>query len=683
MHTAKKVVSFITAGFLVFAAVSVLQTAGAFTWLENKSYDERMKFTARYFSPSEKIAVVLLDQDSLDWAKKEKSWGWPWPRSSYGTMVDYFNRAGAASVAFDMLYTEPSVYGGNDDKAFADACRRYGHVIQTVYYDPQSPDTPLMPVPELASSAALLGNITSSLDSDGVVRRARFYADSKTSEPGLAAASLIACGQKPDFSRIPGAAGGGMYIRYMEDLTRFAPYSMKQILQSEYAIEEAERAETEIDFTAGDLIDPSQFAGVHVFFGLYTPGLFDICTTPVSSVYPGVGVHISQLDTILQNEYLRDVPFAVMLVLAFTAALSGILLGASRRQIRLQTFMLETAVFIAGIAGYITASYIFFAHGLIIPFTAPLASFIISFAAAVSISYLTEGKQRRYLKTAFRQYLSPAVIDKLIDNPSLLKLGGEEREITAFFSDVQGFTSISEKLHPDELTDLLNTYLSAMTDVILSHGGTIDKYEGDAIIAFWNAPTFQEDHARRAVEAAIECQKKLAEMRPMLREKSGRDFYQRIGLNTGRAVVGNMGSRSRFDYTMLGDSVNLASRLEGINKQFATYTMCSEATMKSAVEHGISASFREIADIAVVGRKEPVLVYEPMEPDEYARRRAEFRVFSQGLDMFRKGDFAGCMRLFAEISQNDPAAAKYIEKCSNYIAQSPENWDGVIRATEK
>ena len=683
MHPAKKVVSYITAGVLVFSAVCVLQTAGAFTWLENKSYDDRMKFTARYFSPSEKIAVVLLDQDSLDWAKKEKSWGWPWPRSSYGTMVDYFNRAGAASVAFDMLYTEPSVYGEDDDKAFAAACRRYGHVIQTVYYDPQSPDMPLLPVPELSSSAALLGNITSSLDSDGVVRRARFYADSKAAEPGLAAASLITCGRKPDFSRIPEAAGGGMYIRYMEDLTRFAPYSMKQILQSEYAVEEAERTKTKIDFSAGDLIDPAQFAGVHVFFGLYTPGLFDICTTPVSSVYPGVGVHISQLDTILQNEYLRNVPFIVTLILAFTAALSGILLGAFRRQIRLQTFILETAVFTAGIAGYITASYIFFAHGLIIPFTAPLASFIISFAAAVSISYLSEGKQRRYLKTAFRQYLSPAVIDKLIDNPSLLKLGGEEREITAFFSDVQGFTSISEKLHPDELTDLLNTYLSAMTDVILSHGGTIDKYEGDAIIAFWNAPTFQEDHARRAVEAAIECQNKLAEMRPMLREKSGKDFYQRIGLNTGRAVVGNMGSRSRFDYTMLGDSVNLASRLEGINKQFATYTMCSEATMKSAVEHGISTSFREIADIAVVGRKEPVLVYEPVEPDEYARRRKEFQVFSQGISIFRKGDFAGCMQLFAEISKNDPAAVKYMEKCRNYIAQPPENWDGVIRATEK
>jgi adenylate cyclase len=683
MSDIKRAVQFSVTGCIVFFAVCAAQFAGFFTWTDCKSYDSRMMHTAPYVLPSEKIAVVLLDQDSLDWAKTEKSWGWPWPRSSYGVLVDYFNRAGAASVAFDMLFTEPSVYGSADDKLFADACSRYGHVVQTVYYDADSPDTPLKPVPQIASSAAMLGNITSSIDSDGVVRRARFYAPSKSAEPCLALASLMTAGENIDIKKIPEANGGGMYVRYVEDITRYAPYSMKQILTSEYEIEKVESTGTHVDFAHSDYLDPKQFAGMHVFFGLYTPGLFDICTSPVSSVYPGVGVHISQLDTIMRGDYLYDTPLWCTIILAFITSVLGILLGASRRQIRLQTFLVETGIFAVGIAAYIFFLYAAFFRGLILPFSAPLAAFVLSFICAVSVSYLTEGKQRRYLKAAFRQYLSPAVIDELIEKPSLLKLGGEEREITAFFSDVQGFTSISEKLHPDELTDLLNTYLSAMTDVILAHGGTIDKYEGDAIIAFWNAPTFQEDHARRAVEAAIECQKKLTEMRPVLRERSGKDFYQRIGLNTGRAVVGNMGSRSRFDYTMLGDSVNLASRLEGINKQFGTYTMCSRATMQSAVEHGCQIEFRQLANIAVVGRKEPVVVFEPMTSEEYVRRQPEFSVFKQGMEMFVKGDFDGCSRLLATIAKIDPAAVKYIEKCVAYSANPPENWDGVIRATEK
>src|SRR5574344_1883841 len=683
MSDIKKVVQFSVAGCIVFLAVCAAQIAGLFTWTDSKSYDNRMMRTASYIQPSEKIAVVLLDQDSLDWAKTEKKWGWPWPRSSYGVLVDYFNRAGAASVAFDMLFTEPSVYGSADDKSFADACSRYGHVVQTVYYDADTPDTPLKPVPQIASSSAMLGNITSSIDSDGVVRRARFYAPSKSAEPCLALASLMTAGKNIDIKKIPQASGGGMYVRYVEDITRYAPYSMKQILTSEYEIEKAESSGTYIDFAHSDFLDPKQFTGMHVFFGLYTPGLFDICTSPVSSVYPGGGVHLSQLDTILRGDYLRDTPLVCTLSLAFMTSVLGILLGASRKQIRLQTFLVETAVFAVGIAGYIIILYVVFARGLILPFSAPLAAFILSFISAVSVSYLTEGKQRRYLKAAFRQYLSPTVIDELIENPSLLKLGGEEREITAFFSDVQGFTSISEKLHPDELTDLLNTYLSAMTDVILAHGGTIDKYEGDAIIAFWNAPTFQEDHARRAVEAAIECQKKLAEMRPMLREKSGRDFYQRIGLNTGRAVVGNMGSRSRFDYTMLGDSVNLASRLEGINKQFGTYTMCTKATKDEAVTFGSALCWRELAKVAVVGKKEAVTVFEPREQDVFEAKKETIAVFEKGRDLFYNGDFMHALELFESQAVNDPPCSKYAEKCRSLIATPPQNWDGVWHSTEK
>ncbi len=229
------------------------------------------------------------------------------------------------------------------------------------------------------------------------------------------------------------------------------------------------------------------------------------------------------------------------------------------------------------------------------------------------VNYSTEGRQKRYIKNAFKQYLSPAVIEQLISHPERLKLGGERRELSIFFSDLQGFTSISEGLSPEELTALLNEYLSAMTDIIQEEGGTVDKFEGDAIIAFWNAPLDLDDHALRAVRSALRCQESLARMRPAFRERVGKDLYMRIGINTGPAVVGNMGSHSRFDYTVLGDAVNLAARLEGINKQFKTYTMISQATLEQMAD---AFPVRELSRVAVVGRKEPVTVYEPMFEEE-------------------------------------------------------------------
>ncbi len=681
MNKTKKLIHLALLCTLVFALVCALHFGGFFSWIEHKSYDSRMKVTAPYFSPSEKINIVLLDQKSLDWAKKEMGWGWPWPRAAYASMIDFFNRGNAASVAFDMIYSEPSLYGPEDDDAFASACQRFGRAIQTVYYDANfSAEKPVLPVEPLAASAALLANVTSSLDADGTARRSRFYADTAAREPGLALANLVVAKKLPDISAIPHAKEGGMYVRYQRDLGRYIPYNAAQILQSEYAIERSEKDGSPL---GKSILDPRQFKGSYVFFGLYAPGLYDICTSPVAVTYPGVGVHISQLDTILQGNFLRDTTEPLALCIIFFTLLAGCLLGAVFSQSQMHSMTIQALLFVAGIFLYIFAAYLAFYYGLILPFGAPLAAFILSFAATVSLTYATEGKQKRYIKAAFSQYLSPTVINNLIDNPSLLKLGGERREITAYFSDIQGFTSISEGLSPEQLSAFLNTYLSAMTDVILSYGGTIDKYEGDAIIAFWNAPTFQKDHARRGLEAAMECQRKLAEMQEELMAITGKPVKQRIGLNTGSATVGNFGSSKRFDYTMMGDTVNLASRLEGINKQFGTYTMCSQSTMDAAQADGSNLAFRNIANIAVVGRTEPVLVYTPMSEAEYKENETTFAAFENPYGLFRQGDFATAKDLFHDLADRDPVSAKYAEKCRYFIENPPENWQGYLKATEK
>jgi len=219
-----------------------------------------------------------------------------------------------------------------------------------------------------------------------------------------------------------------------------------------------------------------------------------------------------------------------------------------------------------------------------------------------------------------------------------------------------------------------------MTDIIHEEGGTVDKFEGDAIIAFWNAPLPQPDHAVRCVRSALRCQVRLAEMRPAIRERIGKDLRMRIGINSGPAVVGNLGSHTRFDYTMLGDAVNLAARLEGINKQFGTYTIVSQATLDL-----LAGAFpaRELSRVAVVGRREPVTIHEPMTPEELQARKDDLAVFARGLEEFYQGRFVDAEAIFAGLQDRDRAAFSYAEKCRSFIADPPKDWAGVWVITTK
>jgi adenylate cyclase len=296
------------------------------------------------------------------------------------------------------------------------------------------------------------------------------------------------------------------------------------------------------------------------------------------------------------------------------------------------------------------------------------------------MNYATEGKQKRFIKGAFKQYLSPVVIEELVHHPERLKLGGELRELSIFFSDVKGFTSISERLNPEELTALLNDYLTAMTDIIYAHGGTVDKYEGDAIIAFWNAPLAQKDHALLAVHTALECQAKLTALNPKYKAQIGSELYQRIGLNSGPVVVGNMGSRQRFNYTFLGDAGNLAARLEGINKQFGTSLLISSNTRKQLDE---SIAVREIARVQVVGRKEPVCVYEPMLLAYADSHRKVLDSFALGLEKYYAGSLTEALEHFTSIESQDAPAEAYVRRCRTLLATPPAEWNGVWVMTEK
>ena len=413
----------------------------------------------------------------------------------------------------------------------------------------------------------------------------------------------------------------------------------------------------------------------YVLFGFSAPGLFDLRPTPVGAIFSGVEINATLLDNLLSKDFISPLSKNLkIIVLIITTLLYGLLIA------RFSAPLLMTVLALVFLLLPPSLSFTLYSLGYrfeLLPFEFAIGGTIV---LGFMISYMREGRKRRFIKNSFAHYLSPHVIEQLIHDPDRLKLGGDRKELTIFFSDLEGFTSISENLDPDQLIQLLNDYLSAMTDIILEEEGTIDKYEGDAIIAFWNAPLETQDHAVRAVSAALRCQKRLAELRPLFQKQCGHEIHMRIGINSGPAVVGNLGSTNRFDYSMLGDAVNLAARLEGANKQFDSYTMISESTYKQLKE----AFFcRELACLTVVGRKEPVRVYEPFLSSEKKQREKELKIFSTGLKAFYDGDSETAVIKFKEIVDFDPSARKYLEKCKSLQENPPTQWDGVWSLTSK
>lgn len=664
-----------------------LYKVGVFTFLENKTYDARMVYTSSHFMPSDDVCFIGIDQESLTRAQEERGWSWPWPREAYGMIAEYLKAGGAKSLTFDVLFTEPSVYGDSDDEAFARDCADYGNVVHAMFYNAASDDEVLLPIKSIKESAALIGSTVSAKDSDDMIRRGRlFYESEGVKYPALGLSPLLIEGENRELSTdeaianyyksLPVEKDGTVYLRYKGNVDRYAHYSAYDILQSYDSYLRGEECE----------IPPDNFEDAYVYFIFYAPGLFDICSTPISKVYPGAGVHMTLLDGILSDNFIHPLPvFAIYLCIFVCAAIGALCVRGANAASKRGILLIVLAMF-AFPSAFCVLAHFLFAKNIWLPLVAPLFAFIISLFGSMLVSYSIEGKQKQFIKSAFSQYLSPAVIDSLIANPHRLKLGGERRHISIFFSDVQSFTSLSEKLSPETLTELLNVYLTEMTNIILEHGGTIDKYEGDAIIAFWNAPSDQDDHALRALTAALQCQSRLEELSQMFISKVGRPLWTRIGLNTGDAIVGNMGSNLRFDYTMLGDSVNLASRLEGLNKQFGTYLMCSLQTKTEAENAGCTLCWRELGRVSVVGKKEAVNVFEPLLPETYKAKEAVYKAFDIGLKLFYEGKIEEAKKYFYVMSTVDAPSKAYLEHCDLVLKSgdvNEPNWSGIWVATSK
>ncbi len=669
-------------------------------WLrswEAPTWAWRARFFAARETPSPKIKLILLDQASLDWAEQENGWGWPWPREVYGAIASFCKRGGAKALAFDLLYTESSVYGVPDDEAMGQMLADGPPSVLALIPGGSGvtwPDTVprpdidvnlpavvesehlLFPVPEIVTGAKSLGHVAGRPDPDGVFRGIEpFCRFDGVDIPALALATWLA-GQRddPPIKASAGKLGIADHVvplnQVGQAILRFRgrdgwpeAFSAAAVIQSELRLVAEEEP----------VLSPETFKDCYVFVGCSAPSLLDLRPVPVNAKCPGVALHATFVDNLITDSFIADpgIP-AVAVGVIITAILAALSLTYGGK------WWQAGPLAILWIAVPVVVGFVAYAKGLWWPVAAHGTASGLSLVGALAANYWAEGRQKAFIKQAFRHYLSGEVIEKILRDPAHLQLGGEKRELTIMFTDLAGFSTFSERLEPVELTALLNDYLSEMTDIIMAEGGTLDKYEGDAIIAFWNAPLEQPDHAVRACRAALRCQRRLAELRDAYQQQYGASLHMRIGLNTGPVVVGNMGSRKRFNYTILGDAANLAARLEGANKAFGTEMMISVNTWSL-----VSSEFcgRKLADLRVVGRKTPVAVYE-MSGIAADPMPSGWETFEAGLIRFHEGDFDGALELFKQVP-DDPAAQRYIQRCTQMCENRPESWDGVWELTQK
>ncbi len=431
-------------------------------------------------------------------------------------------------------------------------------------------------------------------------------------------------------------------------------------------------------------IPPENLKGKVVLVGVSATAVYDLRVTPFQKDFPGVEIHANVIDNILNDDYISRpwwAKFFEMALILFLGLFFGVMLS------RLSAIWgASLMLFVIG-AYYLVEKYVFFANGHWVNFTLPTLLASLIFLSCYVYRYMTEEREKRKIKGAFKQYLSESVVDHLMENVDKLKLGGDKREITVLFTDVRSFTTVSEGLTPEQLGNFINEYLNPMTEIVLKYEGVLDKYVGDEVMAFWGAPLEQPDHARRACETGLDMLAELDKLNRRWESRGMPTIEIGVGVNTGMMWVGNMGSNLRFDYSLLGDNVNLGARLEGTNKQYGTHMIISEHTHNVVKEHFIC---RQLDSIRVKGKNKPVTIYELIgrtgdtSLDAIARVATEFE---RGLSSYRAQRWDEAIKTFEyilKIREDDPPSRVFLERCRAYKDNPPAaDWDGAYTMMTK
>ncbi|MCX6557217.1 MAG: adenylate/guanylate cyclase domain-containing protein [Candidatus Aminicenantes bacterium] len=653
---------------------------------EKKIYDQKIRIFSRHIDAP--VILVEIDQESLDFYSKNFNLPWPWPRSLYAKAIDFLSAAGAKAVALDMVFSESSPYGGEDEQLAA-AIKKAGIVFIPLFFSdndtatidltrfaspadpgfsrlPVKKGTKSLPLPQLLAELRGSGNVAENPDQDGIYRRLhhfirfrdRFYpsfslALALFADPGLA------------ISGIPFADDGGLNLKFYS-LDSYQRYSISELIQSQVHLEEGQKAFVPIE----------KFKDKIVLIGATAPGLLDNRPSPVNAAGAGFDLHATALCNFLARDFIRVLPAWLQWALVFLAiaALNGLLF-------RIKSIYAQVLAAVAVILLALAANFLIFKIGLDLDFFPFFLGLVLTTASDVYERYRRVRREKKFIQNAFKNYLSDSLLAEIMKNPQGLNLGGEKKLVTIFFSDLAGFTSLSENLPPEEVVTILNTYLERMTTVIMDNGGFVNKFEGDAIMAFWGAPLASSGQASKAMLAALRCQEELAELNNDFASRGLPRLGMRIGINSGEVIVGNIGSRKRFEYTVIGDAVNLASRLEGINKQYGTTIICGALAGSLAAEKVL---LRRLDRVRVKGKKIPEEIFQVVAEKEKAPAGSgeQLAKFEKGLHLYLAGDFAAALDIFIA-EADDPPARVFAKRCLVLRDNPPVDWDGCWTFTEK
>ncbi|TKB78014.1 MAG: adenylate/guanylate cyclase domain-containing protein [Nitrospira sp.] len=667
----------------------LLTAAYLLTWLSTTQV-RSTDFLFASSAQNQATTTVIVGIDQRSYRELLPTYGpmVSWPRTVYAKAVDQLAQAGARVIALDLFFDAPTA----DDPELVAALARAGNVITPV--EAQGPrqflpspgvaqefEAFVRPVAPIAKAAASEGTVNVTTDQDSVIRSLPLVLRAEQQDvPALALAAVarfvrrpVVLDAPPEASAvyaagraIPMLESGSMLINYLGPPSvpgQDGPFPIIPL----------------VDIVKG-AFEPALVKDKIVLIGLTIRSMDEFATpTTVGTRMWGVEILGNAIETILSERTLvpasNGLTMGLIAALALAAALCTALLP-------MWATVATGGLFVA----YLVAASLAFDSGLLLNMVYPPLALLLSFSLIMIYRVVFEQAEQRTIRGVMARYLSPSVSQWALKDPERLTLGGETRIMTVLFSDLRGFTTLSQNMDPQALTALLNEYMTAMTEIVFTHDGVLDKYIGDAIMAFWNAPMRQEDHAVRACETALDMVSRLQTLQADWAARGLPRLDLGIGINTGRMVVGNMGSRDRLAYTVLGDTVNVGSRLEGLNKEYGTRIVIGEGTRAAA---GETFLYRLLDLVAVKGRSEPLAVYEVTARAGQldGPRSSLLDRYATGLALYqhrRWAEAAACFRTMQEEGMVDGPSALYLKRSLAFIeSPPPADWNGVFVATRK
>jgi adenylate cyclase len=693
---------------------------GLFQRLELSSLDYRFQFRGQnsHVRDSSSVVIVEITNESF----KSISQSFPFPRTLYAHLVRNLKLAGARAVGIDLLFDSPDSHGVVEDSVFGAAIRETDFVVlsgkreqDADRYEQVNHDNSYGCL-FFTDADSAIGLVNIRADIDGVYRLYNPYFLVRTSDSAevpvptlafgilnkaLGIRSMTAPVDRGDAFTYAGRTmpkydAGSVLINFYGPNGTFKHIKFHDVLDDD-TFQTSEELATGQDINT--FSDPD-FGYMHdgtfkdkiVLIGMTIPEYKDLFPVSIgrarvrgdNQMY-GVEIHANVVENVLRNDFLTvqqplaescEVAFLVMLSFLWTSAIG---VRFNKRHLIGETLSFVLVLLLIGVILGL-ALWLFVSHNYVLKVVSPIVAILAGYLGSTVRNLTNERKQRLLVKSMFSTYVNPTVVDELLANPDKLVLGGMRKELTVLFSDIQGFTTIAQTMDPVKLVGILNEYLDAMSELILQNDGTLDKYEGDAIMAFWGAPVPQEDHPLRACKSALAMRDALVSLNKEWAALGRPELHMRIGINTGDMVVGNMGSRGKFAYTVMGDSVNLGSRLEGANKEYRTSIMVSKRTYDFVKDQVVG---RELDLLTVKGRTEPVGVYELwfMKGDDREAEAQRFlEAYSQGMTFYHRHDWTSAAGAFAralELRPDDYPSLLHRDR-SVQFQQSGEGSDVVV-----